>query len=132
MKTALLTALAIAAAAPALASSQLERQLGVEPGAYTSAELAALAFGRDHETGDGPRVGVEALASGDVTIASSNATASAATLNAIAVANASRETGDGPRLGQVAPTVIPGPSGLALQAFRGFAQSHETGDGPRF
>jgi hypothetical protein len=36
------TALALAIAAPAFANDQLARSLGVEPGAYTTAELATL------------------------------------------------------------------------------------------
>ena len=131
MKTALFTALALAVATPALAASQLERQLGVEPGVYTSAELAALKFGQSHETGDGPRVSIGAVASGDVTIGASNAAAGAGTAEAIALFNASRETGEA-RVGQVAPTVIDAPSGAALDVFRHFATSWETGDNNRF
>ena len=44
----LTTALLLGAAAPALAQSQLERSLGVEPGRFTSAELAQLQ-GKAHE-----------------------------------------------------------------------------------
>jgi hypothetical protein len=36
------TALALAIAAPAVASDQLARSLGVEPGAFTAAELATI------------------------------------------------------------------------------------------
>lgn len=132
MKTALFTALAIAVAAPAFASSQLERQLGVEPGVYSSAELAALALGRDHDTGDGARTDVAAIDRGDVVISSSNAAASTGAVRAIAIAGASHETGDGARLGQVAPTVVDGPTGTAFDAFRHFAKSWETGDSVRF
>lgn len=132
MKTALFTALALAVATPALASSQLERQLGVEPGVHTTAELVALKLGQDHETGDGARVSIDAVASGDVTISASNASAGPGTFRAIDIANASREPGDGPRIGQVAPTVVDGPSGAALEVYRHFAKSWETGDNNRF
>lgn len=130
MKTALFTALALAIATPALASSQLERQLGVEPGVYSSAELAALALGRDHETGDGARIDVAAIENGDFVIATSNARAGAGTAQVIDLVNGSRE--NGPRIGQVAPTVVDGPSGTALGAFRHFAKSWETGDSFRY
>ena len=50
-RIALTSALAIAIAAPAFADTQLERQLGVEPGVYTSAELAAIKGSYDSDTG---------------------------------------------------------------------------------
>ena len=132
MKKIVFTAIALAIATPALASSQLERQLGVEPGLYTTAELAALQLGRSHETGDGARVTARVAHGSDVVISSSNAMASAATGAAIEIFASSHETGDGARLGQVAPTVIDGPSGANLDALRHFAKSWETGDGIRF
>ena len=50
-RIALTSALAIAIAAPAFADTQLERQLGVEPGIYTTAELAAIKGSYDTDTG---------------------------------------------------------------------------------
>lgn len=132
MKKIVLTAIAFAIATPALAASQLERQLGVEPGVYTTAELAALKLGQSHETGDGARVSVRAANGGDVVISSSNAMAGAATKAAIDIFAASHETGDGARIGQTAPTVVDGPSGANLDALRHFATSWEQGDGIRF
>ncbi|MCB2135789.1 MAG: hypothetical protein KDE08_07565 [Rhodobacteraceae bacterium] len=45
-----ITALAIAVSAPAFAmtATQLERSLGVEPGAYTLSQLTALSGANDH------------------------------------------------------------------------------------
>ncbi|WP_424968262.1 hypothetical protein, partial [Dinoroseobacter sp. S375] len=51
MKLALTSALVIALTAPAFASSQLERQLGVEPGAYSFSELAAIKGSFDTDNG---------------------------------------------------------------------------------
>jgi len=42
MKKILLAAVALSAAAPAFASDQLARSLGVEPGQYTLSQLVAL------------------------------------------------------------------------------------------
>jgi hypothetical protein len=50
-RIALTSALVLALAAPAVAGSQLERTLGVEPGAYTFAELAAIKGSFDSDTG---------------------------------------------------------------------------------
>ena len=50
-RTLILSALVAAIAAPALASTQLERQLGVEPGVYTTAELVAIKGSFDSDTG---------------------------------------------------------------------------------
>lgn len=47
MKTALITALTLAAATPALANDQLARSLGVEPGQYTLSELAIIKSKQD-------------------------------------------------------------------------------------
>ena len=51
MKLALTSALVIALTAPAFASSQLERQLGVEPGVYSFSELAAIKGSYDTDNG---------------------------------------------------------------------------------
>jgi hypothetical protein len=54
----LTTALALAVAAPAFANDQLARSLGVEPGAFTTAELATIkglrdaGVSKDRETAD--------------------------------------------------------------------------------
>jgi hypothetical protein len=50
-RIALIAALTTAIAAPAFASSQLERSLGVEPGVYSFSELAAIKGSFDTDTG---------------------------------------------------------------------------------
>lgn len=50
-RTLIVSALVAAIAAPAFANSQLEQILGVEPGVYTSAELAAIKGSFDSDTG---------------------------------------------------------------------------------
>ena len=124
MKTALFTALALAIATPALAQSQLERQLGVEAGVFTTSELAAIHAGRDHEAGDGARVTVDNVKSTNISMSSSNATASAGLAKAFALVNGSRD--GGARIGQVAPTIVDGPTSAAsLEAFRNHAEGRD-------
>ena len=50
-RIALTSALVLALTAPAFASSQLERSLGVEPGVYSFSELAAIKGSFDTDTG---------------------------------------------------------------------------------
>jgi hypothetical protein len=50
-RIALIAALTAAIAAPALAGTQLERSLGVEPGVYSFSELAAIKGSFDTDTG---------------------------------------------------------------------------------
>ena len=53
MKKIIVTAIALAAATPALANDQLARSLGVEPGQFTTAELAILKSRSTFEGNDG-------------------------------------------------------------------------------
>lgn len=62
-RIALTTALALTLAGPALASDQLARSLGVEPGAYTTADLIRLASAAE----DHNQAQVNAILAGEVT-----------------------------------------------------------------
>ncbi len=95
----LASAAALFVAGPVFASSQLEAKLGVEPGVYTTAELASLALGQNHETGDGPRARI-----GDISDTGVNMTTSNGSVSSFAITQVGQfhETGDGPRFANLA------------------------------
>lgn len=68
-RLALTTALILSTAAPALAQSQLERQLGVPAGDYTLAQLVELKFAAE-QTGNAALVNFGSAA--DVTVSTAN------------------------------------------------------------
>lgn len=106
-RTLLTAAAALMIAAPALAASQLETKLGVAPGTYTTAELVALQFGQDHDTGDGARVSIDVREPGMI-VSTSNRTAGSTAERVRAHFAQDHDTGDGPRYvaGETKPATV--------------------------
>lgn len=72
MKPLLITAAALAFAAPAFAQSQLETKLGVAPGVFGTAKLAALHFAQSNDDTYAPPT-APAAGTGSVVVATANA-----------------------------------------------------------
>ncbi|MEM9032717.1 MAG: hypothetical protein AAGB18_08725 [Pseudomonadota bacterium] len=86
-------AAALAITGPVFAQSNLERQLGVAAGEYSTSTLAAKHFAQSREMGDGP-IPVFTKDSGVVVSTSNNSSAAEFARRHFAE---SHETGDGPR-----------------------------------